>query len=352
MNIEHPFNRLRRASAAFQESCILAAAADFDLFTIIIEHNNRLSAQELSTICKTDLRGTTVLLDALAATEYLCKKNIPSNSNSNSNSDSDSTVVYSVAEEFLTLLDRRNQETFIPMIRHMSCVQRSWAELARTIKNGMPFETLPSILGADEDRVSFIWAMNSIAQKLVAPTVESLRQVGLLRFDQFIDIGGASGTYALAFLEALPESRGTIFDLPVGIAAARQRFTGTEYENRIQLVEGDFLQDELPYGFDFAWVSAIIHQFGRSESRNLYEKVFRSLYSGGKVAIRDFIMNAERTVPKDGAFFGISMLVETKTGMVYTFDEVKTDLEIAGFTEVQLAVPAETMSAIVTAKKP
>ncbi|MDR2754523.1 MAG: hypothetical protein LBC20_02345 [Planctomycetaceae bacterium] len=350
MNIESPFDRLSRVSTAFQESCLLAAAAELDVFTIILEHNNRLTAQELSAICKTNLHGITVLLDTLAATEYLCKKSVHPNSNPNSPPNSES--VYSVAEEFQILLDRRNPETFVPMIRHMACVQRSWTELARTIKNGTPFEISPSILGENEDRDSFIWAMNSIAQKLVEPTVLSLQKAGLLKFNHFIDVGGASGTYTLAFLEALPESQGTIFDLPVGIAAARQRFTGTKYENRVQLVEGNFDNDELPIGFDFAWISAIIHQFGRNESRKLYEKVFRSLYAKGKVAIRDFMMNPERTAPKDGAFFGVSMLVETKTGMVYTFDEVKADLESVGFTEVQFAVPTETMSAIVTAQKP
>jgi hypothetical protein len=342
MNIESSFNRLCQVSTAFQESCVLAAAAELDLFTVILEHDNQLSTQELSAICKTDLRGMSVLLDALSATDYLCKKN----------GHSDSDAVYSVAEEFRTLLDRRDPATFIPMIRHMSCVQRSWTELARTVKNGTPFEIPPSILGADEDHVSFIWAMNSIAQTLVEPTIVSLRKTGLLDFNRFIDIGGASGTYSLAFLQALPNSRGTIFDLPVGIAAARQRFTGTEYENRICLVEGNFDYDELPNGFDFAWISAIIHQFDRKTSRELYKKTFRSLHSGGKVAVRDFMMNTERTAPKDGAFFGISMLVETQTGRVYTFDEVKEDLESAGFTEVKFAVPAETMSAVVTAKKP
>jgi hypothetical protein len=342
MNIESSFNRLCQVSSAFQESCVLAAAAELDIFTVILEHDNQLSAQELSAICKTDLRGMSVLLDALSATNYLCKKN----------GHSDSDAVYSVAEEFWTLLDRRDPSTFIPMIRHMSCVQRSWTELARTVKSGTPFETPPSILGADEDRVSFIWAMNSIAQTQVEPTIVALRKADLLGFDRFIDIGGASGTYSLAFLQALPNSRGTIFDLPVGIAAARQRFAGTEYENRICLVEGNFDHDELPNGFDFAWISAIIHQFDRSTSRELYKKTFRSLHSGGKVAIRDFMMNAERTAPKDGAFFGISMLVETQTGSVYTLDEVKEDLESAGFTKVKLAIPSETMSAVVTAQKP
>ncbi|MDR1963506.1 MAG: hypothetical protein LBQ50_06985 [Planctomycetaceae bacterium] len=336
------FDRLRQVSSAFQESCILAAAAELDVFTVILEHKNRISARELADIQKTDLRGTTVLLDALAATEYLLKEK----------NASDSEAVYSVAETFQKWLDSRNPETFVPMIRHMICVQRSWTELARTVKKGTPVKTPSSILGAKQDRTSFIWAMNSIAQTLAEPTAASLQKAGLLTFKNFIDIGGASGTYTLAFLKALPNAKGTLFDLPVGIEAARKRFVGSEFESRVRLVEGDFYRDELPTGFDFAWVSAIIHQFDRDGSRELYKKTFRSLHSGGNVAVRDFMMNADRTKPKDGAFFGVSMLVETKTGMVYTFDEVKSDLESVGFTNVKLAVPAETMSAIVVAKKP
>ncbi|MDR3234545.1 MAG: methyltransferase domain-containing protein [Planctomycetaceae bacterium] len=340
MSKDTPFDQLSRVSAAFQESSILAAAAELDLFTAILEHENRISVQELAEILQTDIRGTSVLLDALTATEYLEKSGI------------DSSAAYSVTTDFAKLLDSRNPATFIPMLRHMSCVQRCWTRIADTVKTGTRFDIPPSILGAEEDRASFIWAMNSIAGALVRPVLDTLWQAKLLTFNKFIDIGGASGTYAAAFLRTLPRSEGTIVDLPVGIAAARQRFTASEFEHRIQLVEADFFRDEFPTGFDFAWVSAVIHQFDRSGSRELYKKAFRSLRSGGKIAVRDFMMNAARTAPKDGAFFGINMLVETQTGRVYTFEEVKSDLESAGFTNVKLAVSDETMSAIAAAEKP
>ena len=45
------------------------------------------------------------------------------------------------------------------------------------------------------------------------------------------------------------------------------------------------------------------------------------------------------------------MLVGTENGMVYTFDEIRADLEAAGFANIRLAVPAETMSAVVVAEK-
>jgi ubiquinone/menaquinone biosynthesis C-methylase UbiE len=198
--------------------------------------------------------------------------------------------------------------------------------------------------------------MNAIGRTVVGAMVEDMKKHGVMDFAkeniQFIDIGGASGTYTLAFLEALPQAEGTILDLPVAIREARQRFAGTPFESRVSFAEGDFYQNEFPGGFDFAWISAIIHQHGRAESRALYEKAYRSLNSGGRVAVRDFVMESDRTAPAQGTLFGINMLVNTRNGMVYTFEEIHADLESVGFVNIRLAVPADTMSAVVCAEKP
>lgn len=337
-------DQLRSVVSGYQETCVLAAAAELDIFTEIIEQGNCLSAEKLAERLYFDLRGISVLLDALAASGYLIK------------TVREDGAFYMVEERYLELLDSRHEATFIPMIRHTACIQRSWTQLAWSVKEGKPPVRPASILGEDQDKVSFIWAMNSIARTLVGPTIESLRQAGVLAFPRsdvrFLDVGGASGTYTQAFLEALPESQGTLFDLPVGVEAARKRFIGSAWESRVTLIEGDFYADPLPEPFDFVWISAIIHQHGIEESRELFEKAFRSLSSGGKVAVRDFMMNSDRTQPQAGAYFGINMLVATRTGRVYTYDEVKATLESVGFVDVELAVPSESMSAIVVGRKP
>lgn len=342
--MQQPFDELYQISAAYQQSCVLAAAAELDCFTVVLRHDNRLTAGALAGKLAADPRGTTVLLDALTAMGYLSK------------SSPGESAVYSVAEKFKDLLDSRHPSTFIPILRHMGCVQRSWVQLAWAVKDGKPPVRPPSILGKEEDDISFILGMNSIARTLVDGVMHNLQQAGVLSFGKedpdILDIGGASGTYTLAFLRVLPKARAAIFDLPVGIAAARNRFTGTEFESRVRLVTGDFYKDDLPQGFDFAWISAIIHQHGRAESRELYRKAFKALNPGGKAGVRDFIMSADRTAPKAGAFFGVNMLVATRSGMVYTLEEVKEDLEAAGFVNVTLAVPAETMAAVVVGQKP
>jgi hypothetical protein len=63
-------------------------------------------------------------------------------------------------------------------------------------------------------------------------------------------------------------------------------------------------------------------------------------------------MESSRISPQQGTLFGINMLVQTQNGMVYTFDEIRADLESVGFVNVRFAVPADTMSAVVSAEKP
>jgi SAM-dependent methyltransferase len=166
-----------------------------------------------------------------------------------------------------------------------------------------------------------------------------------------LDVGGASGTYTLAFLERNPQAEAILFDRPAAVEEARKRFAKTPFAGQVQFASGDFEKDPLPKGADFAWVSAIIHQFGRDQSQALYRNVHQALENGGTLAVRDFVMDSTHTRPTGGALFAVDMLSATENGRCYTFDEICEDLQSAGFSEVRLAVPEESMGAVVTAKK-
>ena len=338
------FEHLRREMSGYMQVSILAVLAELDFGTVLLENNNSLTASELADQCSCDRRGTEVALDALAAMGYLRKAGTGNDAR------------YGVAEEYKIYLDSRHPATFIPMMRHLACCQRAWTRLTWSVRDGRPQERVDSILGAEQDRISFIMGMNAIAIKLAPEVVQSLRTAGILPLarhnPRILDIGGASGTYTEAFLTELPGSTATIFDLPVGIGQAKKRFAGSDMAARVTLVEGDFTKVPLPTGFDFAWISAIIHQMDRRESRMLYAKALDALDPGGMVAVRDFVMSEDRLLPMDGALFGINMFVNTQRGMVYTYGEIKEDLELAGFVEVTHAVDVPSMAAVVTAKKP
>jgi SAM-dependent methyltransferase len=315
----------------FRAACVMGAAAELDLWTLLGQQS--LTAKQLAERLQSDLRATAMLLDAVVALQLLEKQE----------------GRYSVPPELSNWLTEGVEGTVLPMLQHASNIMRGWSQLAWTAKGGIPMPRPASIRGPEADRASFIAAMHSIS----GPMADGLvAQLGSLTFRHLLDVGGASGTWTLAFLRAAPTAVATIFDLPDAITQARQRLASTEFGDRVSLAAGDFYADDLPAGADFAWVSAICHQHSRRHNRELFAKVFKALAPGGRIAIRDMVMEPCRTQPREGALFAINMLVNTDTGGTFTFDEYAEDLKGVGFGNPHLLVKHEAMNSVVVAEKP
>jgi hypothetical protein len=315
----------------FRPACVIGAGAELDIWGRL--GDKTLSAEALARLLDCDLRAIAMLLDAVAALGLLTKNE----------------GGYSVPDELRPLMTEGSSQTVLPMIRHQMNVMRSWSQLAWVAKSGAAAPRQASIRGMEADRAAFIAAMHSISQMFADDLVA---QLGPLRFRHMLDVGGASGTWTLAFLRAVPGARATIFDLPDAIRQARERINKSEYASRVTLVSGDFYSDDLPTGSDFAWVSAIAHQHSRRHNRDLFLKVFKALEPQGRIAIRDIVMEPCRTSPRDGALFAINMLVNTESGGTFTFEEFDEDLRATGFVEPRLALSGETMNSVVVADKP
>lgn len=81
-------------------------------------------------------------------------------------------------------------------------------------------------------------------------------------------------------------------------------------------------------------------------------KVFAALVPGGRIAIRDMLMEASRTRPVAGALFAVNMRVATQGGGTFTFGELREDLESAGFVNAAVRREDEVMNSLVDTKKP
>jgi ubiquinone/menaquinone biosynthesis C-methylase UbiE len=190
--------------------------------------------------------------------------------------------------------------------------------------------------------------MDNVCAPIAADVVAA---IGPPPFSHLLDVGGASGTWTIAFLQARPEATATIFDLPHVIPMAEQRIRAAGFAKRVRLVAGDFERDALPAGADLAWISAIIHQNSREQNRRLYSAVAFVLAPAGRVLIRDMIMKPSRTEPAVGALFAVNMLVGTPAGGTYTLEEIREDLDAAGFDQVQVLRSTEGMDSVIGAKK-
>ena len=99
---------------------------------------------------------------------------------------------------------------------------------------------------------------------------------------------------------------------------------------------GDFTEDELPGGFDVAWLSHILHGEGPSMCRAIIGKAARALEPGGLLLVHEFILDDSRTSPVFPALFSLNMLAGTAEGRSYSLSELSAMLAGAGARDVRL----------------
>lgn len=315
----------------FMESRIFLTAAELDVFTLLAEKS--MSAVDVADNLKVTVRGITILLDAVVSMGLLGKE----------------SGKYACPSEVAVLLSKESPRSIVPMIKHNIGGWMRWSGLTDIVRNGTD-KTKPLVFDNNEsEQEAFIGAMHVIAYKM-APGIVSAIQPG--NAAKLLDIGGASGSYTQAFLEAYPGMIATLFDLPPVIKMAERRLAGTGLLNRITLVAGDFYKEELPAGHDLALLSAIIHQNSPEQNIDLYKKIYRALLPGGRLVIRDHIMSPDHTQPAGGTFFAVNMLVVTPGGTTYSFEEIRLSLESAGFIKIKLIQPDERMNGLVEGFKP
>jgi predicted O-methyltransferase YrrM len=331
MKINNRPEVILKLARQFMESRIILSAAELNIFSHL--DGTPSTAQDLADRLHADLRGLTILLDALAAMDLLSKHK-------------DTYITNADAAPFLT---DKSPGSVLPMLHHTAHLWESWSDLTSKVKKHETNETPVSSARNADELNAFIGAMHVVGMHLAQKIVKAVKP-GAAR--NMIDVGGASGTYTIAFLKAVPKMKATLFDRPAVIELARDRLIEARMLDRVELVPGDFYEDELPGGHDLAMISAIIHQNSPGENVELFRKVLCAMVSGGRIIIRDHVMEPDRTKPKDGAIFAVNMLVNTEGGSTYTFDEIRNWLMQAGFVNVRLLRVGKHMDALVEAFKP
>ncbi len=310
---------------SFMESRLLLTGAELNLFTLL--EKEALSAAQVCERIAGDLRGVTILLDALAGMELLSKED----------------GRYRCDAVVAALLSESSPETVQPMVLHAGNLWQRWSNLTVRVTPARPDTSPGGWLR------SFIGAMHTIGAPQAGRIVDRINPALAGRL---LDVGGASGTYTLAFLRAVPQLQATLFDRPEVVEIARVRLREEGLLSRVRLVAGDFYTDPLPGGHDLVFLSAIIHQNSPEQNEALFKKAFAALDPGGRLIVRDHILEPDRTRPTAGAIFAVNMLMGTAGGNCYTFEEIREGLERVGFTAIGLLQPDSRMDGLVEAHRP
>ncbi len=303
---------IRTIANAFQQSRILLTAVELDLFSSI--DKQMLTSNQIAEKLSTDHRATERLLNALYTMGFLRKvKNKFYNTESSS--------------QYLV----KGKPDFMGGLYHSIGLWSSWSTLTEAVKKGSYVETRNENSSINRNE-AFISAMHYRGQHQAKIICLLLN---LQNVKRMLDVGSGSGAYTFEFLKLSPSLTSVIFDLPSIIPITKKYVEDSGFSDRIELIEGNYLSDNFPGHFDLVFLSSIVHINSYEQNRSLIKKCFDVLNTGGKIIIKDFIMNDQRTDPPEGTIFALNMLVNTECGDTYTEAEMKEWLTSAGFKYIE-----------------
>ena len=327
------YSDLANLASGHVEARIIQAAVQLGIFDVI--GNGSDDCRAVAAALHLEPRSTELLLNALAALKLL-EKNGQS---------------FSLAPVAAKYLLRASPNYLGGMILFDASLWDCWGRLTDAVRSGHPARPANMYQEDVNETEIFISAMDSLVKARGDADIVT-RIIEWDKVTSLLDIGSGPANYPIQLCRKFPQLRATIFDLPATLKITERYVRAAELEKRIGLLPGDYRADSIPGSYDVILLSNIIHGESYDENHRLIAKLYANLQPGGRLLIKDHILDETRIEPPVGAIFSLLMLLTTESGRCYSFNEIKSWMERAGFAQVQqIDLPPPLTSALVIGTK-
>lgn len=316
---------------------IVTAADKAGIFSTL--STQAMTTNALATELGVDARALKIHLGVLAAMELLeCRDNC-----------------WRATAAAQTWLHPQAEGYYGPMLNGFRQSQPLYEQLLATLDTGDRAESHQS--AADEwergdmppelarSITAFMNAHSCAAAKAVA------HQSFLSEITSILDVGGGSGIFSIQMAKAWPNLRATIMEIDVVCKEADGYIDSANIHKQVSTQAVNMFTQDWPGQYDAHFFSNVFHDWSDNTCRMLARKSFEALPSGGKIILHEMLMDDDGCGPLVTACFSLLMLLGTK-GRQFSFPELKSFLEDAGFVDVEAIKIGSAYYSVVIARKP
>jgi ubiquinone/menaquinone biosynthesis C-methylase UbiE len=300
---------------AFWKSRALFTACELDIFSIIGDVGK--TAENIALEANASKEGVKRLLNALVSLDLLTK-----NEDYYRNSDKSKALLL------------KSSPDYMGNILHLSNLWDVWTHLTGSVVKGGP-EIYQEFWDKDDN-----WMRNTVESNHWKSLYEAKGLVDFIDLHdvkKVLDLGGSSGDYLIKLLERKPDLECTIFDHPRIIQFAKEFIEAAGYTDKIRILSGGFFDEEFgeENEYDLIIISHIISEYSIWDNVALIQKAYYFLKYGGKLIVHDHIIDDSRTSPVDCTLMSLDMLVNTRSGDVFTETDIWVMMREAMFTDIK-----------------
>jgi ubiquinone/menaquinone biosynthesis C-methylase UbiE len=327
--------RLQQFGFAYAAPLIISAAVNNKVFEAL--QSRAKTVQQVNKETGASERGLRAIMDALVGLELLKK---------------DRQSRYSLTPESEAFLIGDKPGTLAGFFGSILPTMISrWLKLSDIVREGRPAIAVNQETEGTEFFRQLVETIIPMSYTGAQKLADHLKLATAKDGKRAIDLAAGSGIWGIALAQKSPRVRVTAVDWAGMIPTTKRITEKFGVRDRFNFIEGDLLEANFGNGYDVATLGHILHSEGEERSRQLLKKVFRALKSRGTIAIAEWLVNDDRTKPLPSLMFSVQMLVNTEKGDTFSFNEIKSWLEDAGFRKVR-KLEAPGPSPLILAIKP
>ncbi len=221
-------------------------------------------------------------------------------------------------------------------------VYRQWITLEEALRSGRA--TFGFAAFTPEEQHIFSVGVEALTARSAQALASSYN---FERHQRMLDLGGGTGSFLFAVLQHTPTLHVTLFERPATIAVVRERLMQMPAMLNFEIIEGNFLEDPIPTGYDVVLLANVIHLFSPHVNQQLLQRARAAMELGTRLLLVDFWTDPTHTRPPFAALMAGEFLIVTGEGDVYSTDEVSAWLDQTGWRFVEHTPLAGAASLIV-----
>lgn len=300
------------------ESAILVAALELDLFTEL--NDAPRSAKDIADSLSIDEKGVRILLDALCPEGFIRKEG-------------SLYQLTRISAKYLT----RKSEHYPGPIHWGAANPAKWTALGRladAVRAGKP------IVEPSGDPGEFYRKLTQAIAYTSSFTVPQLAQhLDIGREDKkgwsILDVACGTGDYGRKLLEYDGTAQLTLSDLPPVLDQARTSISDEHLLARINWLPGSIFEVEYPREtYDLILLSHFLHSNPVQACQDIVARLATANKKGGYFVVHEFVPDENRCERRFPLLFAMNMYINNE-GDAYTFEEIKSWMESAGYTDVE-----------------
>ena len=341
---QHNPEHILKIGMGFWASKTVLTAVNFQLFTLLAKEP--LSGEEIRQALGLHPRSYLDFLDALLSLGFLSREGIGAE------------AIYSNSEDADFFLDK-NKPSYLGGILEMcnNRLYKFWADLDEGLKTGLPQNEIKQNVSKSHNQFDAIYAnpellagfLNAMSGIQMGAFMAFAKKFDFSNYSTFCDVGGANGALSVQVAKNHANMQCTSFDLPAVAPVATATFARFNLSSRVKATAGDFFVDNLPSS-DVITMGNILHDWNDEEKLVLIKKAYAALPAGGAFVCIENIIDNDRSKNVFGLLMSLNMLIETKTGADFTFNDFDRLAHLAGFSKTEWMPLAGPTSAAIAYK--